>query len=201
VSDLWPVTLRDGVIGLRPLRRRDGREWSAVRARNADWLRPWDATLPDPTRQRLPNFSAMVTHLRQEARMLRVLPWVITYEGRLVGQVTMGGITWGSQCGAHIGYWVDEAVAGRGVTPTAVALACDHAFTTMKLHRIEINIRPENTASRRVAEKLGLRLEGMREKYLHIDGEWRDHLSFAVLRDEVPDGLLARWHRTRALMA
>ena len=116
--------------------------------------------------------------------------------GDLVGQLTVGGIAWGSLRSAHIGYWVDQRVAGRGIMPTAVALATDHCFAT-GLHRIEINIRPENIASRRVVEKLGFRPEGLRPAYLHIDGDWRDHLSFALTVDEVPGGLLRRWHESR----
>ena len=83
-----------------------------------------------------------------------------------------------------------EAVAGRGVMPTAVALAVDHCFRTVGLHRIEVCIRPENAPSRRVVEKLGFREEGLRPRYLHIDGAWRDHLVFALTAEEVPGGLL-----------
>jgi ribosomal-protein-alanine N-acetyltransferase len=74
-------------------------------------------------------------------------------------------------------------------------MAIDYCFRVLRLHRVEINIRPENTASLRVVHKLGLRPEGLRERYLHIDGDWRDHLAFAVTAEEVPDGLLARWRR------
>jgi ribosomal-protein-alanine N-acetyltransferase len=77
--------------------------------------------------------------------------------------------------------------------PTAVALAVDHCFLVLRLHRVEVNIRPENTASLRVVEKLGFRDEGLRRRYLHIDGAWRDHRSFALTAEEVPGGLLSRW--------
>ena len=73
-----------------------------------------------------------------------------------------------------------------------MALVVDHCFGRLGLHRIEVNIRPENAASLRVVEKLGFRDEGLRPRYLHIDGAWRDHLSFALTTEEVPDGLLAR---------
>ena len=139
-----------------------------------------------------PTYSAMVRRLRTEAREGRTMPFVITFGGDLVGQLTVGGISWGSLRSAHIGYWVDRRVAGRGIMPTAVAMATDHCFA-IGLHRIEINIRPENMASRRVVEKLGFRPEGLRPRYLHIDGDWRDHLSFALTVDEVPGGLVARW--------
>ena len=139
----------------------------------------------------------MVRSLRRQARHGALLPFVVTYDGVLVGQVTVGGITWGSLCSAHIGYWVDQRVAGRGVMPTAVALVTDHCFGPVGLHRVEVNIRPENSASLRVVQKLGFREEGTRSAFLHIAGAWRDHRSFALTTDEVPDGLLSRWQASR----
>ena len=69
--------------------------------------------------------------------------------------------------------------------PTALALLIDHCFTDVYLHRVEIDIRPENKASLRVVEKLGLRREGYYERYLDIDGAWRDHLAFAITVEEL----------------
>ena len=71
------------------------------------------------------------------------------------------------------------------VIPTALALAGDHVLGTVGLHRIEVNIRPENTASLAVVRKLGFRDEGLRPHYLHIAGEWRDHLSFALTTEDL----------------
>ena len=193
MSSGWPATLQHGRVGLRPIYQRDRDAWVELRAANLDWLAPWEATPPRPT-DRI-GFRAMVRALRGSARQGLVLPFVITYDNRLVGQVTVGGITWGSLCSAHVGYWVDSRMAGRGVTPTAVALAGDHAFRVVGLHRLEINVRPENTASLRVVEKLGFRDEGVRRRFLHIAGDWRDHRTFAVTTEEVPEGLLNRWLR------
>ncbi len=79
------------------------------------------------------------------------------------------------------------------MTPTAVALVTDHAFLECGLHRVEINIRPENTASLRVVQKLGFRDEGVRERFLHIDGGWRDHRTFALTTEDVPNGIMPAW--------
>jgi ribosomal-protein-alanine N-acetyltransferase len=65
----------------------------------------------------------------------------------------------------------------------------------MGLHRVEIDIRPENAASLRVVEKLGFRFEGTKRGYIHIAGDWRDHYSFALTSDEVRGGLLNRFVR------
>lgn len=187
-------TLSAGSVGLRPIRVRDGMEWRESRQRNREWLSPWDASAPMGDQDIPPTFAAMVRGMRAEARAGRNLPWVVTLDGRLVGQLTIGGIALGSLRSGHAGYWIDQAVAGHGIAGTALALGIDHCFTTLHLHRIEVNIRPENTASRRVVEKLGFRNEGLRLRYLHIDGDWRDHVSYAITAEEVPEGLLAK-HR------
>ena len=192
----WPARLQEGPIVLRPLRLRDASAWREVRTRNARWLRPWEATIPLAERDVPHTYGAMVRRLRSEAREGRTLPFALTYEGDFVGQLTVGGIARGSLLGGYIGYWIDERCAGRGIMPTAVAMATDHCFGPVGLHRIEINIRPENGASLRVVEKLGFRYEGIRQRYLHIDGEWRDHATYALCAEEVPGGLLARWQAT-----
>ncbi len=117
----------------------------------------------------------------------------MTYDGRLVGQVNVSGVVRGAFDSGAIGYWVDRRVAGLGVTPTAVAMVVDHVFEVARLHRVEANVRPENVASLRVVQKLGFRPEGRHERYLHIDGAWRDHLTFGLVRDDVPEGLLRRY--------
>jgi ribosomal-protein-alanine N-acetyltransferase len=117
----------------------------------------------------------------------------------MVGQLTVSSIVWGSAMMATLGYWVDKDRAGRGIAPTAVAMATDFCFGTLGLHRMEINIRPENGPSLRVVEKLGFRDEGFRPRFLHINGEWADHRTFALTAEEVPEGLLARWLRSRSV--
>ena len=191
MSPAWPVTLRHGALVLRPLRRRDMSAWNEVQLRNREWLRPWEATTPDGGVP--PSFAQMVAGLRRQAREGRAMPFVVEVEGRLRGQVTVSMIAWGASRSGSVGYWIDRDVAGQGHVPCAVALAADHCFD-VGLNRLEVNIRPENGPSLAVVRKLGLREEGLRGKLLHIDGAWRDHLSFAVTADEVPEGLHARLH-------
>jgi ribosomal-protein-alanine N-acetyltransferase len=188
------VTLREPPVELRPLRYRDSRAWDDVRRRNRDWLVPWDATSPDP-RAGPVSFRTMVRRYNAQARIGEARPWLLTVDEALAGQVNVSGIVRGSAQTAHIGYWIAQEYAGHGYVPTGVAMAIDHCFGDLGLHRVEINIRPENVASLRVVEKLGLRNEGMRLRFLHIDGDWRDHLSFAITSEEVPEGLLTRWRR------
>jgi ribosomal-protein-alanine N-acetyltransferase len=191
----WPVTLQEGPVALRPLRLRDAAALREIRARNEEWLRPWEPTYPEmPLRTTgITPYVSMLQAVRREARQGLSMPWAVTYGDRFVGQLTVGAIVWGSARSAQVGYWIDSAYAGHGITPAAVALAVDHSFFRVGLHRIEANIRPENRASRRVVTKLGFRDEGVRRRQLHIDGAWRDHICYAITAEEVPQGLLYRW--------
>jgi ribosomal-protein-alanine N-acetyltransferase len=178
---------------MRPIRRRDRAEWQRLRDINRDWLHEWDATMPPGDIGQVRDFAGMVRELRSLARAGRCMPFVVLFDGRLVGQLTVSNIVWGSARWCQIGYWVDKGHAGRGIIPTAVAMAVDHCFFTAGLHRVEVAIRPENLASLRVVEKLGLHEIGLAPRYLHISGAWRDHRLFAITAEEVPQGLLARW--------
>jgi ribosomal-protein-alanine N-acetyltransferase len=195
----WPARLRHGAIEVRPLRARDARSWSQLRIRNEAWLRPWEGRPPASPpagwseRHSPAVFAAMLRQQRKEARAGRALPFAVVVDGRLAGQVSVSSIVRGAfDCG-YVGYWVDEQVAGRGVLPTALALVLDHCFGPVGLHRVEADVRPENAASRRVVDKLGFREEGLHRRYLFIDEAWRDHVSYALLREDVPEGVLRRY--------
>jgi ribosomal-protein-alanine N-acetyltransferase len=195
----WPVELRGQAptgepVVLDALRRRDKTDWLRVRALNRGWLEEWEATAPDQGGQTV-TFPALVRHYNREARAGRMLPFVIRVDGHVAGQMVVFGISWGSLLSAAVGYWVDEHVAGRGVAPTALALAGDHALGTVGLHRLEVNIRPENANSLAVVRKLGFRDEGVRAAYLHINGAWRDHRTFALTTEDLGGhSMLERLH-------
>jgi [ribosomal protein S5]-alanine N-acetyltransferase len=204
----WPAVLEDGAVRLRPYKRSDARAWSDVRRRNEQWLSRWEPT-PYGSWHQLNSpsaFRAVHADLRRSARAGAAMPFAVCIvddqRERLVGQLTLGNIVRRAFCSGYVGYWVDGRVAGRGVIPTALALVVDHAFAEGGLHRIEVNIRPDNGASRRVVEKLGFRQEAYHHRYLHIDGDWRDHLGYAITVEDVAaeGGLLARWHRVRTVV-
>jgi ribosomal-protein-alanine N-acetyltransferase len=83
-----------------------------------------------------------------------------------------------------VGYWIDEALAGRGFTPEAAAVLIRFAFEEVGLHRIQVSIIPRNAASRRVATKLLLREEGIAQRLLEINGVWEDHVCYAITVEE-----------------
>lgn len=183
--------LRDGPVSIRPIRLRDAKPLERELLANRSWLRQWEATNPGgPVGF---DAKASIRSLLAHARTGNGVPFVVEYDGEFAGQLNVSGMSYGSLSSASIGYWVAERFAGNGVTPTAVALATDHVFFGLGLHRMEICIRPENAPSLRVVEKLGFRYEGLRRRFIHINGDWRDHFCFALTVEEIPEGVLRRW--------
>jgi len=183
--------LTHGDVTLRLLRQRDAKALERLILGNREWLRPWEAT--NPLGSNSFDIKAMVKGLIRQLDDQSGLPCVIEFEGEVVGQLNVANILYGSVSSAVIGYWVVPEVAGKGVTPTSVALIVDYLFNVVGLHRAEIDIRPENVASLRVVEKLGFRYEGLKERFIHINGAWRDHYVFALTHEEVVGGVLNRW--------
>lgn len=194
----WPAELRHGRIGLRPLRMRDARTWSRLRLSNEDWLRPWEPSSPQSwaDRHSVSAYVAMLGRMRPQARAGLLMPYAVTCDDALAGQLTVANVVRGVMRSAQIGYWIDEQASGAGAMTTAVALAVDHCFGPAGLHRIQIDIRPENARSRRVVEKLGFREEAYFVRYLDIDGAFRDHIGYAITVEDCPGGLVRRLPRS-----
>lgn len=200
MSTGWPVRIKDANLVLRPLRLRDARRWIIARRTSAEWLAPWEVT-PPGQRATPPAswsvFAVTLNRLRDDAAAGTTMPFAVVLDGSLVGQVTLGNLGREPREPAYVGYWIDRAQAGRGITPRALALVLDHAFATLDLPRVEANIQPENDASRRVVEKLGFRLDTLRPGHLHVAGAWRDHLRFELTRENAAGGLLSRTRPVR----
>ena len=119
-------------------------------------------------------------------------------DGHLRGEMNLSSIQRGPFQSCHAGYWIDGAVAGRGYAPEALVLVIQFAFESLRLHRVQVSIVPRNAPSLRVVQKLGLRQEGLSERYLEVDGVWEDHYHFAITAEEWllrADELLTAWVR------
>lgn len=177
---------------------RDHARAEELRANNREWLAPWEATVPVGYPTPVPTFDEYTRRTRHLVRVGKVMPLAIFVDSRQVGQVTISDITRGACHSATIGYWVIPEVAGRGLMTLAVAMAFDLAFTDLGLHRVELNIRPENARSLAIPRHLGLRQEGVRRRYINIASAWADHVSFAATAEEVPlGGYVRQLEKTR----
>lgn len=193
------ASVRDGalkfdLVELRQLKKSDARKLQALLIKDRAWLSPWEATTPGI---RYPvDARDLVRNLLYQQRKGTGLAFIIEVDGALAGQINVANILYGSVSSATVGYWIGQDFAGRGAMPIAVALTVDYLFDELGLHRVEIDIRPENEASLRVVEKLKLREEGLKERFIHIDGQWRDHRVFAITSEERKGSMLGRLDNT-----
>jgi ribosomal-protein-alanine N-acetyltransferase len=190
-----PVRLEDERIVLRPPRLRDWGAWAELRGASRSFLTPWEPSWPADVLART-TFNRRLQRQSIEWREDQSYTFLTFRKGTdagpgggtdgeaLVGGIGIGNVRRGvAQCGT-IGYWVGQPYARRHYTSAAVRLALDHAFGALGLHRIEASCLPNNEASRGLLEKAGFRHEGCARGYLRINGLWRDHLMFAILRED-----------------
>ncbi|MFZ2056361.1 MAG: GNAT family protein [Acidimicrobiales bacterium] len=173
-------------VRLRPLREDDYEAWSEVRSRCRDWLLPWEprpAGAPYPSEDRT-SFITRCSMRERERQLGTGYGFGIFAMGRFVGEMNLSSVSRGAFQHAYVGYWVDQAQAGRGYVPEACVLLFRFAFEELGLHRVQISIIPRNRPSRRVAQKLWLRGEGIALRYLEIDGRWEDHVRYALTAEE-----------------
>ncbi len=172
---------------LRPLVVSDFEAWREVRRRSRDWLVRWEPRplpgQPDATTDRRV-FAARCGARERERQLGTGYGFGVFVEGRFSGEINLSSVQRGPYQNAYVGYWIDEAVAGHGYTPESFIVVARFAFEDLALHRLQASIIPRNTASRRVAEKLGLRNEGTAIRYLEINGVWEDHIRYAITAEE-----------------
>lgn len=175
-------------VDLHPLKSTDFDQWRAVRERSREWLEPWeplpDPTSPDPATE--PEaFKARCGAWERQRHFDTAYGYgMFLHDGLFIGEVSLGSVQRGPFQSAFVGYWVDAEHAGQGYVPEGVAVILRHGFEELGLHRVEAAIVPRNTASRRVMDKLGLREEGLAERFLQIRGVWEDHVRYAITLEE-----------------
>jgi [ribosomal protein S5]-alanine N-acetyltransferase len=179
-----PLYLRGPRLQLRTLVPSDHTSRHQVRSRCTTWLKPWKL---DETRDASETRSGFAELCARQARwriLDRNYSFGIFLEQRFIGEVSLSSIERGAYQTCSIGYWIDQDVAGMGFAPEAVVVSMRFAFEALHLHRVELSISPRNTASRRVAEKLGFRNEGVIERYFHMAGAWEDGVRYAMTAEE-----------------
>ncbi|MCB1250341.1 MAG: GNAT family protein [Acidimicrobiales bacterium] len=183
----WLVTLFGRRILLRPLQSSDFVAWNEVRTTNEAWLTKWEPSrivgapdvVTDPDA-----FAARCSARHRERQLGTGFGFGIFVDGAFAGEINLSAIQRGPFQSAYVGYWIDERHAGHGYVPEALVVLARYAFEELQLHRIQIAIIPRNQASRRVVAKLGVRDEGVAERYLEINGVWEDHVRYAITAEE-----------------
>ena len=183
--------IRGDTVYLRPAEMRDFTQWAALREQSRAFLTPWEPSWPfdDLTRS---SFRFRVRRHAEEMARDESFSFLIfrEHDDALVGGLSLGHVRRGVSQAATLGYWMGEPYAGRGYMSRAVRAVLTYAFEKQGLHRIEAACLPNNAPSKRLLERVGFQQEGYARAYLSINGQWRDHLLFALL-DTDPQPLRA----------
>jgi ribosomal-protein-alanine N-acetyltransferase len=185
VSSTPPARLVGRRVYLRQPEDRDWRPWADLRATSHDFLVPWEPSWPadalsrETYRRRLRRYGI---DWREDAGYSFFV--FRLGDNTLLGGATLGNVRRGVAQAGTLGYWIGQPHARQGFMTDAVQAMVAFAFESLQLHRLEAACLPSNEASRGVMRKLGFKEEGFARKYLRIDGEWCDHLLFALLAED-----------------
>jgi len=183
-----PVIRGQGVY-LRYPRMSDYFGWSRLRHESRDFLTPWEpAWASDELTKGA--FRRRIKRYHKESRQDSAYAFFVfrNADNSLAGGCTLSNVRRGvTQC-CTLGYWIGERFARQGLMFDAVRALVPFIFHTLGLHRIEAACLPTNEASKNLLTKAGFRQEGVALRYLQINGEWRDHVLFALLADEAQIG-------------
>jgi [ribosomal protein S5]-alanine N-acetyltransferase len=172
--------MRDGTlqrgehVSLRPMDAADEAAFLRAVRSSRKLHRPW-SYLPETSE----DFRDMLVRPLGESYLI-----CRNEDGALAGSATLGHIVFGNLRSAYLGYSAFVPHQRRGFMTEGLGLVLRHAFGTLGLHRVEVNVQPDNARSIALAERLGFRREGYSPRYLKIGGRWRDHVRFAMLADE-----------------
>ncbi|MGB7242819.1 MAG: GNAT family protein [Sulfitobacter sp.] len=170
---------------LRPPIHADFRPWSALRASSIEYLTPWEPSWAQDHLSRKA-FTNRVYWANRSVSSGTALPLFMVERDTksLLGAITLDNIRRGPAQAGTLGYWTGEAFARKGYMREAIQAVVHHAFSRLDLSRIEAACLPENAASRGLLEKSGFKYEGVAQSYLQIDGRWRTHVLYAILRND-----------------
>ncbi|ODS00763.1 GCN5 family acetyltransferase [Methyloceanibacter methanicus] len=180
-GDIGPV-IETGRVVLRAPQMSDYPAWAELRASSRDFLVPWEP-LWAPDELSRASFRRRVRHYLRDMRedMGYALFVYDAQSTALVGGITLCNVRRGVTQSCTLGYWVGAAHAKRGYMTAAVRAVLPFVFDSLELHRLEAACLPTNTPSMRLLERVGFTREGLARRYLRINGEWRDHVLYALL--------------------
>jgi ribosomal-protein-alanine N-acetyltransferase len=148
---------------------------------HAGWVRA--PATPALFRAYVDRFAAAVT--RDARRATHAGFFVLRAEDdALVGVFNFSAIVRGAFQSAYLGYYAFAPLAGEGYMAEGLALALGAAFGPLRLHRVEVNVQPDNKRSLAFVRGAGFAREGFSRRYVKIAGRWRDHVRFAMLAED-----------------
>lgn len=137
-----------------------------------------------PAHERLADTDRVVRRATVYAPYKKLM-WAVEEKatGECIGMVNYHNVDMENRH-ADVGYLLRRDRWGQGLGREALWLALGHCFGGLKLNRLQAVIDPDNTASRKLVEHFGFKLEGVMRETLFLGGAWRDDCVYGLLARE-----------------
>lgn len=103
---------------------------------------------------------------------------------KIIGDITISDMLWGSLLSSSIGYKIDKDNLRKGYATESVISAVNYIFNELGMERIVAHIKPDNTPSINMIEKIGFQEEGISRQYIRLAGQRKDHLRYALIKGD-----------------
>lgn len=171
------LILRGENVELRLLTPENENELLDYYKRNREYLKPFEPardesfyTLEVQRRDLIENYKQFLNGTSINLGIFK--------DDKFIGKIRVSNIVMGVFKNAFVGYSIDKNEQGKGYMKESLDLVLEYAFDDLALHRIEATTLVDNVRSQAVLLACGFKEIGISEKYLYINGEWRDHKIF-----------------------
>ncbi|MDX2263617.1 MAG: GNAT family protein [Hyphomicrobiales bacterium] len=179
-----PTLTSEGVV-LRPPQLADFAKWAKLRGDSRAFLEKWEPSWSADELTRSA-YRRRLRYYQREGDEETGYAFFLHRAGdnALLGGITLSNVRRGVSQSCSVGYWLGEEYAGKGYMTTGMRPIIAFVFDTLCLHRLEAACMPANAPSIRLLRRLGFTEEGVARKSLRINGQWEDHVLFALLDED-----------------
>lgn len=144
---------------------------------------PWGPNTEKDTKQFI---RRALGYRNEDPRTHFELAIVLAEANRLIGGCGVR-LTSPTSSVASMGYCLNRELWGQGYATEAARAVLAFGFEELRPHRVFATCDPDNIASARVLEKLGMKREGRLREDVWIRDRWRDSLVYAIIEREWRD--------------
>lgn len=173
------------MIEIRPVKIEDANELLEIDIRNRELFETYSAADRKDSDYQLYNYRKNIEKYLQDMKNDDGYHYVIIQkeENKIIGTIDLFAVVRHNIQSCMMGYALDEAYSGQGITTIAAKKVIKIAFNELGFHRVEAGAQPTNVGSVRVLEKAGMIREGLNRSNIRVKGEWKDHYLYAIVNE------------------
>lgn len=180
MADLVRLALDNGCY-LQQIDAADAPTLLAVIEANRSYLRPFLNWIDGV--QSLSNIEFFINNCQLQTTQLKGITFLLFQQDEIIGSIALYDWMHDVKC-IHIGYWIAAKHSGKGIGTAMAQRLLSYAFADLEMNKVQLYFIPENTASERLADKLGFKIEGFVRQSFFLNGMIKDQYLAGLLRAE-----------------